>query len=393
MSNINSDKRQVILYGAFDRYNYGDNLMPILLEMYFKKQHEDKIKNIDFVFASIKDSDLRNYDCKQTVAMRKLLNAPNDSTVILVGGEILGADVGILYIHVQENPVAVKFLRLLRRVSPSLLITLAKMKYDAVWDFPYIPQKESFTNNVKVVYNTVGAVPNKDQLEKIKQADYISVRDERTYKGVAEIEKVQLVPDSVLMMSKVVDMDYLETKVRDEIKNALSKGKFITVQACPYKVKFSAKQMADELGKIRRDHGVDAVLLPIGYASGHDDVIFLEKVKACSENNILLLNELTVWEIMYVIAKSIGFYGTSLHGVITAMSFKIPHFCINDDITKLVSFLETWSVAPYHKPLSVEQISGTLKHVIEGPATGLKEAVEHAQQLIFKSLDDIVDVL
>lgn len=39
MSNINSDKRQVILYGAFDRYNYGDNLMPILLEMYFKKQH------------------------------------------------------------------------------------------------------------------------------------------------------------------------------------------------------------------------------------------------------------------------------------------------------------------------------------------------------------------
>lgn len=86
MSNINSDKRQVILYGAFDWYNYGDNLMPILLEMYFKKQHEDKIKNIDFVFASIKDSDLRNYDCKQTVAMRKLLNAPNDSTVILVGG-------------------------------------------------------------------------------------------------------------------------------------------------------------------------------------------------------------------------------------------------------------------------------------------------------------------
>lgn len=392
MLSVNSDKRQVILYGAFDRYNYGDNLMPILLEMYFNKYHEDKVKDIDFVFSSIKDSDLQSYDCKRTVAMRDLLNAPDNSTVVLVGGEILGADVGILYIHVQENPIAVKFLRLLRRVSPSLLITLAKKKYDAVWDFPYIPQKESFANKVKVIYNTVGAVPNRSQLEKIKQADYISVRDERTYKGVAEIENVKLIPDSVLMMSKVVDIDYLETKVRDEIKSVLSKGKFITIQACPYKVKFSAKQMADELGKIRREHGIDAVLLPIGYASGHDDVIFLEKVKACSEHNLLLLNELNVWEIMYVIAKSIGFYGTSLHGVITAMSFQIPHFCINDDITKLVSFLETWSVPPYHKPLSIDEISGTVKHAIAGPAEGLKNAVEHAQNLIFESLDDIVDV-
>ncbi|MBL1167153.1 polysaccharide pyruvyl transferase family protein, partial [Escherichia coli] len=160
----------------------------------------------------------------------------------------------------------------------------------------------------------------------------------------------------------------------------------------PYKVKFSAKQMADELGKIRREHDIDAVLLPIGYASGHDDVIFLEKVKACSEHTLLLLNELNVWEIMYVIAKSIGFYGTSLHGVITAMSFQIPHFCINDDITKLVSFLETWSVPPYHKPLSIDEISGTVKQAIAGPAEGLKDAVEHAQNLIFESLDDIVDV-
>ena len=50
MLNVNSDKRQVILYGAFDRYNYGDNLMPILLEMYFNRYHEDKVKDIEFVF-------------------------------------------------------------------------------------------------------------------------------------------------------------------------------------------------------------------------------------------------------------------------------------------------------------------------------------------------------
>ncbi|WP_240660439.1 polysaccharide pyruvyl transferase family protein [Serratia marcescens] len=390
---MTSEKRQVIFYGAFDRYNYGDNLMPILLEMYFQKKHGDKVKDLDFVFSSIRNSDLRNYDCKQTTAMRNLLNVPKNSTVLLVGGEILGADVGILYIHVQENPVVVRFLRMLRRVSPSALTFLAKLKYDAVWQFPYIPQKESFANDINIVYNTVGAVPNKTQLEKIKQADYISVRDERTYKGLSEIGKVKLVPDSVLMMSKVVDMEFLELKVRSEIKDLLKERNFITVQACPYKVRFSAKQMADELHLVKNEHGVDTILLPIGYASGHDDAIFLDKVNALSGNNLVLLNELNVWEIMYVIAKSIAFYGTSLHGVITAMSFKTPHFCINGDITKLVSFLETWSVYPYNKPLSIEQISPTVKNAIGGPAEGLEEAVEHAQKLIFSSLDEIVDIL
>ena len=27
--------KKVALYGAFDRYNYGDNLMPILLDLFF----------------------------------------------------------------------------------------------------------------------------------------------------------------------------------------------------------------------------------------------------------------------------------------------------------------------------------------------------------------------
>ncbi|EMP5826257.1 polysaccharide pyruvyl transferase family protein, partial [Klebsiella aerogenes] len=51
-------KRQVIFYGAFDRYNYGDNLMPILLKKYFEKYHQTLVEDIDFVFSSIKKSDL-----------------------------------------------------------------------------------------------------------------------------------------------------------------------------------------------------------------------------------------------------------------------------------------------------------------------------------------------
>ncbi|WP_416262565.1 polysaccharide pyruvyl transferase family protein [Gibbsiella quercinecans] len=182
-----------------------------------------------------------------------------------------------------------------------------------------------------------------------------SVRDERTYQALPTIQNRKLVTDSVLMASKVVDINLISSQVRDKVKNLVGNKKFITVQACPYKVNFT-KRISDELSNVVKSKGVNVVLLPIGYASGHDDIIFLEKVKSYANEKLLLLNDLTVWEIMYVIATSSGFYGTSLHGVITAMSFGVPHFCINSDIKKLVSFLETWSVAPFTKPISGTEI-------------------------------------
>ncbi|WP_147438626.1 polysaccharide pyruvyl transferase family protein, partial [Gibbsiella quercinecans] len=293
MINNTSEKRQVILYGAFDRYNYGDNLMPILLEMYFKKEHPEKTSDIDFIFSSIMDSDLSHFSCKPSIAMTKLLSAKEGSTVIVVGGEVLGADIGTLFMHVQENLLISKVLRITRRFTPRIVTQIAKSRYKSVWDYPYIPNKKSFLNDIKVVYNTVGGHANNSQIDVLKSADYISVRDERTYQALPTIQNRKLVPDSVLMASKVVDINFISSQVRDKVKNIVGNKKFITVQACPYKVNFTEKELADELSNVVKSKGVNVVLLPIGYASGHDDIIFLEKVKSYANEKLLLLNDLT----------------------------------------------------------------------------------------------------
>ena len=385
-------KRNVVLYGAFDRYNYGDNLMPILLEMYLRKHHSDKVDNIEFIYASIKKSDLSHYKCMPTVAMRELLDIPNDSSVIIVGGEVLGASVGILYTHVQYSIMATKFLKLIRRFSPTLLNVIAKKNYDAVWDYPYIPQKKSFKNDVKIIYNTVGAKPPASQQVYIKQADYISVRDDRTFSALSDFCRPNLVPDSVLMVSGLVDDTFFESVVRKEIKEILAND-YISVQACPYKVEFTAQQLADRLDEIINSKRLGVVLLPIGYASGHDDIVFLKKVQDLSKSQLLVLDDLNVWEIMYVISKSKAYFGTSLHGVITAMSFVVPHFSINNKIEKLTSFLQTWSVSPYNKPICIDELSQVLTQLSNNDDASLQEAVAKAQRIIHSSLDDVSDIL
>ena len=48
-------------------------------------------------------------------------------------------------------------------------------------------------------------------------------------------------------------------------------------------------------------------------------------------------------KIMRTIAQSKLFMGTSLHGIITAMSFAVPYVGLNPKISKLKSYIFTWA--------------------------------------------------
>ncbi|HFP9448559.1 TPA: polysaccharide pyruvyl transferase family protein [Raoultella ornithinolytica] len=384
---------KVVLYGAYDRYNYGDNLMPILLERFFRIKHPQKVERLEFIYASINSSDLSKYSCMPTVPMKSLLSLDDNSTIIVVGGEVLGADVGTLYTHVQNNYYYTRFLKAIRRYSPATLTKIASLLYPAVWTYPYIPQKNSFKNNVRIIYNTVGGVPIASQVEHVKEAEYISARDQRTYEKMKTWTSTELVPDSVLIASDIVDDIFLKAKVRKDIVDYCNAHKYITVQACPYKVPFTAKEMADELDSVKIETGLDVVLLPIGYASGHDDVLFLKEVQLLATTKLNVQFELNVWEIMYFLSHSQSFYGTSLHGVITAMSFGIPHFCLNEKIDKITSFAKTWSVEPFIKPIAVNEIKNMVVQMENFDNTALVEAVAHAQAIISTSLDKVSEML
>jgi len=349
------NNKAVIFYGAFDRYNFGDNLMPIVLEEYFKRYDLDK--RYRFEFAYIAESDLTNYGCKKTVAINGLLTKDNkESVLIVVGGEVLGARLGTLFTHVQDSLLAVKLLKFVNRWAPPLVSKIAQMFYPCRWEYPYVPGNDFFSG--KIIFNTVGGRSPSSQLKRLKESVFISARDERTHSFFVENKiQAEMVPDSVLMISDLFSVDTLEDKVRTGLVDNLKHKKYIIIQVCPYKKPCEEDELAEEILRFTSQYpDYKVVLLPIGYASGHDDVIFLrnlqEKIPDCTE----LLYELTVWEILYVIANASAFYGTSLHGVITAMSYNVPYFSINSEIKKISSFLSTWSIAPLNKPIPYNSI-------------------------------------
>lgn len=357
--------KKIVLFGAFDRYNYGDNLMPILFQMFVEKYAKKLLDEFEFDYVAISASNLEKYSCYKTKSINSVVNSlPAGSVVVVIGGEVLCGRNQSLFLHMQNNFFHHFCLKVFKKILPNVFNSYVKRRYSTYWEFPFIPSANFFSTDVKVIFNTVGGDLNnlsQDELADVKErifnSDYLSVRDSRTFNSMKLTGKETVVaPDSAYIMSDLFDQVTLKNKVSNEFLAQLPEDYFV-FQAAPNKVGCSMSECINYISALAEKTGKKILLLPIGYASGHDDYYLLQKIHKVIPDISVLMYELNIWEIMYAIMLSKGYFGTSLHGAITAMSFSLPHFGINKRITKLDAFLQDWSVSPYDRCYSVEDIA------------------------------------
>lgn len=375
--------KKIILYGAYDRYNYGDNLMPILLNEFIKKYRPSIYENFELSFASISKSDLSNYKCLPTEKLSNvILSSKAGSTIVVTGGEVVGATRETLFFHNINNDFIYKIAHFLKFNAPRFYSLFCKIGGYGVSKFPYMPTPDG---HHRVVFNTIGgevlgAQNTIDILsESLKNSSYTSVRDTRTLDSLSPYVKANLVPDSVHILPKLIDDNYIEQQISNRILEYTNKT-YVVLQASPFKLSKNLDNLVSAITKIYDETGNKVVLLPIGYASGHDDYDLLRTINEKIEQETTLLFDLNVWEILYVIKNSLCFYGTSLHGIITAMSYGVPHFCINENVKKVEAYIKQWSIAPYDKPVSIDNIESTFNyfsknHILTEIAEELAERV------------------
>lgn len=357
--------KKIVLFGAFDRYNYGDNLMPVLFQLFVEKYARHIFNDFEFEYVAISSSNLEKYSCYKTISINSIVNTlPSGSVIVVVGGEVLCCRNQSLFLHMQNSQFHHFFLKVFKKLLPRIFNWYAKSQYATYWEFPFIPLKSFFAHDIKVVFNTVGGDMSnltQDELNDIKEriisSDYFSVRDKRTFNSFKSLGKeTVLAPDSAYIMSDIINAKDLTAKISEPFLDRLPKSYFV-FQAAPTKIGYSVKKCIFYIQELSKQAGQKVVLLPIGYASGHDDLYLLQKVHKALPENTVLLHNLTLWEIMYVIMKSKIYFGTSLHGAITAMSYSVPHFGLNRKITKLDEFLKDWSVYPFHQCYPLEDMA------------------------------------
>lgn len=380
MPSFLSVQRKAALLGAFDRFNYGDLLFPIVVRNEMAAHSPDT----EVAVHALVKSDLSRYGALKTLPISALYPQgalhPGDS-VIFAGGGIIGVD--WTYMHANllgaKGNQALYYLK--RLFGERAANMLSRHYFGARAPFPWVAGPEDFPVPIKVAYNAVGGsefanlapAVQARTLDRLGRASYLSVRDAETKRLFASIEDkvaVELAPDSAILMSEQFPISHLKERASAVLCAAIDTGPYLCFQSNVNYARKNADRIVAALEKIYETHGLRALLLPIGRYVGLDDHIALRNILAKLRTPAeIVSDEASIWEIMLAIAHARLFLGTSLHGNVTSQSFAVPHLGLSDRPCKVDFYLGTWDLPEQARCVHLGEVN---EHV--GRALAVPEA-------------------
>lgn len=392
---------KILVIGAFDRYNYGDLLFPLIIE----KQLNTYGKDFKFRFFGLIESDLSKeggLPTEDLQAFYKACNNPNDKVhVIVAGGEALGVTWHSLWSAL--NKTYQKIHRYHIRISKFIdLNRIARMVLKGKTPLPFVFTKSDFPGVKTVVLNSLGGSGlKKAQFEqydflkkKLNRADYLAVRDKTTIANLKENGvKAQLFPDSAILMSEFYPIEVLEKQITPEVKDYVKAniGNYVFFQINKKTTVGKEDLIASELDKILEKGNVKICLCPIGKALNHDDHLALAVVKYQMKSPATYFDAENIWDIMYLIANSKCYIGTSLHGAITALSYAVPHVGLK--VEKLEAYLNTWGAKGNDFAVDFSEIHSQFLVASAIPQSVYQEKREVQVEEMKKGFEQMVKVL
>jgi len=376
-----SKKNIIYTLGAYDRFNYGDLLFPIITKNFIS---QIKLDIPVFVYA-LMASDFSKYGALKTRPIKELFNKNliNKGDIILyTGGGTIGSSWIDMHIDFMGKNGKLMIYYFQRLFGEKWANNISRYYFKANSAFPWISSPDDFPVNVKVVYNAVGGsefsnLKKETQLiilNNLSKATYLSVRDKQTKLLLSSLEPkvpVHLSPDSAILMSEQYPLSILKEKISEQVNSIVNKGgDYICFQSNMGYARKNKNVIIQELEKIYHKYGLRVVFLPIGRYYGLSDHKALMEFKDAIHTDVSIAsNDISIWEVMYIIAKSALFLGTSLHGNITAQSFAVPHIGLSGRRCKVDYYLETWDIPEQSQCIPIDQVSSKIGKVLSVDVT------------------------
>ena len=318
-----------ILFGAFDRHNFGDLLFPHIVGA--------MLPDRTFIHAGVAERDMRPYGGHRVRALVSLAGEMKDELVniIHVGGELLTCGAWQAAVMLQEPAQAQTIIAQLDdRPDERLHWTEAFLGMrDAV---PYVVAQGVFPT-ARRLFNAVGGgtldacpdVLRDEVVSKLHTAAMITVRDRHTLEQlqVAGIP-ARLSPDPAVMVTELFGAHVAASAQQGEVgelRRRMPQG-YLAVQ-------FSADmgddetlgEVAEQLQRMINETGHAVVLFCAGAAPWHDELACYQRLAGrLPQDRVHVFNSLHLWDICALLANSVAYCGTSLHGRIVANAFGVP---------------------------------------------------------------------
>lgn len=391
----------IFIIGAFDRFNYGDLLFPLVIEAQLATYGQ----SFDTRYFGIVKSDLTARGGRPTEDITAFYRACRDSTgntsVIVAGGEAVAVTWNSLLLALSRIFKRThRFHHHLNRMMD--LNAFARKQLRGQTELPFVFTAADLGGVNHVIFNSLGGSEVDPTVfdrfsglrDRLQGVDYFAVRDEATQQHLAQQGvATRLYPDSAVLMSTFYPPALLAERVSPGTAGYVAKHRngYIFFQIKNNHAKGNEQRIAHQLNMMADQTGLHLCLCPIGKALNHDDHLALQRIAPLLTKPYTLFDEVTVWDIMYLIAHAGVYAGTSLHGAITAMSYAIPYVGIA--VPKLHSYLQTWGVDGINHTVGLDSIHEGISRALAVHRTALEQARDRqvaAAQASFSNIRQLV---
>lgn len=369
-----------ILFGAFDRHNFGDLLFPHVAAALLPDR--------ELLFAGLAGSDLRACGGHRITPLASVaagLSARPQAaaaTLIHAGGEILCCDAweaAVMLLPPEEATATISRLD----ARPAQRMAWARQRLAAATGdpqtcAPYVASRERFPAIGRVLHIGVGGADldardpplRSEVLAKLGSADAIVVRDRlsRTHLEAAGLA-ARLAPDPAVMTAELFGERIARHGMAGEpasLRAGFARGYLAVQLAAEFGDDGTLERIAIQLDRVAVQTGLGVALFRAGAAPWHDSLEVLQRTASRIRNAaVAVLESLDIWDICALIAGSRGFCGSSLHGRILAMAFGLPRLNLAKSADPAVAvkhraYAATWELPDLPTVVEIDRLAEAL---------------------------------
>lgn len=375
----------VILFGAFDRHNFGDLLFPHVLTA--------MLAPWPVQYAGLAARDMRAFGGNEVHALRSLcmLGGP-PLTLIHAGGELLTCTAWHAAVMLLPRDRAAQAIDRFDR-QPAKASRFARRLLDTEEHAAYMAPRSRLPSGSQIIYNAVGGVElgkgdallRDEAFSKLRNADLTSVRDLVTYRLVqaAGIETT-LAPDCAVMVRELFDERIALQGEKGEtrrIRDFFPQG-YVAVQfSGEFDDEATLDALAGALDQYTASTGQGIAFFRAGAAPWHDDLAAYQRAAARAHSPAVIFESLDIWDICALIAGCAAYAGSSLHGRIVATAFARPRVSIRPSfpgkrILKQDAFVQTWEMPGMPAVVEARNLAEGLEAAQSFDAPGMRNLAD-----------------
>jgi hypothetical protein len=356
----------IVLFGAFDRHNFGDLLLPHVAAALLPGR--------EWVCAGLAQRDLRPYGGHAVQALADLAAAPGQrhAALVHVGGEILTCSAWQAAVMLLPPAQAQATLAYLQTRPREQRQWVRRMLGTAALA-PYTAARQRLPGVGRVIHAGVGGVAlancepalRAEVISALRTADHVGVRDRLTLEQLCAAGiPARLMPDPAVMVADLFDPQIQQRANQGEVaavRNRFPRGYLALQFSAEFGDDDTLARLSAQVEGAAAAAGLGVVLFRAGAAPWHDDLDALRRMAArLPPAQVHVFNSLDLWSLCALIAHSRGYCGSSLHGRIVAMAFARPRVTLRwpgpaaeaTPVDKPAAFAATWDLPEV--PRSVE---------------------------------------